>query len=109
MTIQQAAQAAAEQAAADKARAEAEAEAEEQRRPAEGVAINMDDFTITYPTLSQARLAAAELLDDDHGVAYIINLGDHFVVTTDRGAAANHLRSGAAISAMYRDDVKAAS
>jgi len=64
---------------------------------------------ITYANITQARAAAAELLDDDHGVAYIINLGDHFIVTTDRGAAANHLRSGAAISVMYRDDVKAAS
>jgi transcriptional regulator with XRE-family HTH domain len=56
----------------------------------------------TYANITQARLAAAELLDDDHGVAYIINLDDHFIVTTDRGAAANHLRSGAAIQVADR-------
>ena len=61
-----------------------------------------EETMTTYANITQARLAAAELLDDDHGVAYIINLDDHFIVTTDRGAAANHLRSGAAIQATSR-------
>ena len=61
-----------------------------------------EETMTTYANITQARLAAAELLDDDHGVAYIINLDDHFIVTTDRGAAANHLRSGAAIQVADR-------